>query len=107
MTDCSACGDCCDPVWFPWSAADVRQSASRGDSVDLTFIAAHWTPTGARRDDLHGYRCDRFDPVSRLCTAHAERPPICRGYPWYDDQARTSLVVLPERCAYRADQRKT
>lgn len=104
MTECSACGDCCDPVWYPWGAADVRQRAtSATDSADLTFIARHWRPTGETREGLHAYACDFFDPDSRLCTAHDQRPPICRGYPWYDDEPGARLVVLPLACAFRAD----
>jgi Fe-S-cluster containining protein len=104
-TQCSACGDCCDPVWYPWGPADVRQRADRDDApADLRFIDAHWRATGERRGGLHAYACDRFDPGTRLCTAHDERPPICRGYPWYDEAPGTRLVVLPQRCAFRADQ---
>jgi Fe-S-cluster containining protein len=43
---------------------------------------------------MHAYQCDRFDAVSRLCTAHDERPPICRAYP-------ILLNVLPARCTVR------
>src|SRR5581483_11992997 len=66
---CSACGDCCDPVWYPLGAADIRQSAATTGAVDLVFAAKHWRPTGDRLDGMHAYRCDRFDPESRLCTA--------------------------------------
>jgi Fe-S-cluster containining protein len=92
--ECSACGDCCDPIWYPLGAADIRQSADTAHSADLSFAAAHWRPTGERRDGMHAYQCDRFDTDSRLCTAHEERPPICRAYP-------ILLNVLPERCTVR------
>jgi Fe-S-cluster containining protein len=91
---CSACGDCCDPVWYPFGPADIRQSAATGGSADLRFAASHWTPTGDRYDGLHGYSCDRFDRVTRLCTAHEERPPICRRYPG-------PLSITPSRCTVR------
>jgi Fe-S-cluster containining protein len=97
MATCSACGACCDPVWYPLGPADVRQSAATTGSPDLVFAAAHWHATGARSPDgAHAYTCDRFDPSTRLCTAHDERPPICRAYPVLGN-------VLPEPCAYRAD----
>ncbi|MBV9292664.1 MAG: YkgJ family cysteine cluster protein, partial [Frankiales bacterium] len=74
MTACSACGDCCDPVWYPWGAADIRQAGTRATpGADLAFAAEHWHATGERRGDLHAYRCDRFDPATRLCTAHDDR----------------------------------
>jgi Fe-S-cluster containining protein len=58
------------------------------------FAAAHWSPTGERADGMHAYSCDRFDRASRLCTAHDERPPICRAYP-------IPLNILPTRCTVR------
>jgi Fe-S-cluster containining protein len=91
---CTACGDCCDPVWYPLGAADIRQSASTTGAADLVFAAAHWHATGQRSEDLHGYQCDRFDRETRLCTAHDERPPICRAYP-------ILLNILPTRCTVR------
>ncbi len=106
---CTRCGDCCDPVWFALSPADVRQgavtAAGTAAGADLAFAAAHWSFTGAT-DDVAGYAysCDRFDPVTRLCTAHEQRPPVCRGYPWYD-AAPTPLRQLPARCAFREDLR--
>jgi Fe-S-cluster containining protein len=97
MATCSACGACCDPVWYSLGPADVRQSAVTTGAEDLVFAAAHWHPTGRRNaDGMHAYACDRFDPVSRLCTAHDTRPPICRAYP-------VAGNLLPEPCAYRAD----
>lgn len=91
---CTACGDCCDPVWYPLGPADIRQSAATTGADDLTFAAAHWRATGERYDGLHGYACDRFDPATRRCAAHDERPPICRAYP-------ILLNVLPTRCTVR------
>ncbi|HVY11172.1 MAG TPA: YkgJ family cysteine cluster protein [Mycobacteriales bacterium] len=91
---CSACGDCCDPVWYPLGPADIRQSAATTGAADLVFAAAHWRASGERRDGMHAYRCDRFDPATRLCTAHDERPPICRAYP-------IPLNLLPDRCTVR------
>jgi Fe-S-cluster containining protein len=104
VTECSACGDCCDPVWYPWGPADVRQLAERlVDSPDLPFITEHWRATGEQRNGMHAYECDFFDAESRLCTAHDLRPPICRGYPWYSHEPGSRLVVLPLQCAFRAD----
>lgn len=102
-TQCTACGDCCDPVWYPWSPADLRQRSARPDTPDLRLMTQHWRPTGERRGDLHGYVCDFFDPVSRRCAAHDARPPICRGYPWYGAAPGVRTVELPARCAFRAD----
>lgn len=103
MTDCSMCGDCCDPVWYPYGPADLRQLNERVDSPDVAFAVAHWRATGEQDDGRYAYACDFFDTESRLCVAHDARPPICRGYPWYDEAPGTRPVVLPVRCAFRAD----
>jgi Fe-S-cluster containining protein len=60
----------------------------------LVFAAAHWRATEAQTDGMHAYQCDRFDVTTRLCTAHEERPPICRAYP-------VALNILPTRCTVR------
>jgi Fe-S-cluster containining protein len=91
---CTACGDCCDPVWYPLGPGDIRQSAGTTGAEDLVFAAAHWSATGQRAEGMHAYQCDRFDAESRRCTAHDERPPICRAYP-------IRLNVLPARCTVR------
>jgi Fe-S-cluster containining protein len=75
-------------------AADVRQSAATTGATDLVFAAEHWHHTGVSKEGLHAYQCDRFDPQSRRCTAHDERPPICRAYP-------IALNLLPARCTVR------
>ena len=94
MAVCSACGACCDPVWYPLGPADIRQSATTTGAEDLVFAAQHWHATGEVSDGMHAYRCDRFDEESRLCTAHADRPPICRAYP-------VAGNVLPVICSLR------
>jgi Fe-S-cluster containining protein len=105
---CSACGDCCDPVWFPLPPAEIRQGAEVArrpdDAANLRFARDAWTWTG-EVDDLAGwaYRCAMFDEATRRCTAHETRPPVCRGYPWFDDVPRRGLPLLPTRCSHWAD----
>jgi Fe-S-cluster containining protein len=45
------------------------------------------------------YSCDQFDPESRRCTAYADRPPMCRDYPWYGDPADPAKA-LPDTCTH-------
>jgi Fe-S-cluster containining protein len=112
MTECSRCGDCCDPVVFTLSrgqvTADLADPYVAGRARrDLTFIADHWHLIGAHHNIRTGfftYRCDKFDPEARLCTAYADRPPICSGFPWYGDEPRRSLTLSP-RCSFQADVR--
>jgi Fe-S-cluster containining protein len=66
------------------------------------FILEHWHRSGGGGTRTL-YACDAFDVDTRLCTAHAERPPICRGFPWYDRPPAARKVRLPERCSFNAD----
>lgn len=91
----------------PYLAGEARREA--------VFIDVHMTPTGEIDTGWAGkgvWTCDAFDPVARLCTAHAERPPMCSRYPWYGrppssyqhdtDPART-VRWMGARCSYLRD----
>jgi len=99
---CARCGSCCDPVHLDPSnralidgCRDGTKIAAPGGSAE--FILAHWTEI-ERRDTGATYSCDRYDPDTRACTAHEDRPPVCRNYPWYDDDTD------PEALRKRAPQ---
>ncbi len=85
-----------------------------GIPSDNTFAAEHWHPLtreeAMRRNpfytsrlpaDAHLYTCDRL-AEDGSCTAHEERPLVCRGYPWYDQPPRRMPLADPE-CGYRID----
>ena len=107
---CAACGACCDPVIIN---ADVlfgcnARARSEEHPVDNDrFITQHWHPESAWTDDEGGTwigaRCDAFDPETLLCTAHNDRPPVCRDYPWYGEEPGSSGVHLFAQCSYQAD----
>ena len=83
MTECApGCGRCCDPVVLDFPVADMT-----GPSAP--FAREHWTQIGVGfgpdGQTLYRVRCDAFDPRTRLCAAHDQRPPICAGYPYYGD----------------------
>lgn len=48
------------------------------------------------------YRCDWYDPDTRECRAHDQRPPICSGFPWYGDRP-DPLKAMPPECGYLVD----
>jgi hypothetical protein len=50
-------------------------------------------------------RCAKFDQHARTCTAYDDRPPICSGYPWYDDAPDPGRYSLDPVCAFHADVR--
>jgi Fe-S-cluster containining protein len=125
VTECNRCGDCCDPVRFdlhgqleslqdkaagpdpdldPQAWLDVGWKPEelpncRRNWVDANFILEHWHPRPES-----GLTCDRYDPESKLCTVHDDRPPVCRDYPWYSNgPTYEAAQKLPVRCSYRDD----
>lgn len=48
------------------------------------------------------YSCPSFDLETRRCTDYDNRPPVCRGYPWYD-RGPSLATSLPPECSYRED----
>lgn len=126
-TECACCGDCCDPVVVPFHpetrARERLEAWGRGERElsweeieNYQFMLDHWTTTATlvRADDESvtvGYavRCDAFDPVRRLCGAHADRPPVCRDFPWYgraadDAEGRAPVAEsLSPRCSFNQD----
>ncbi len=105
---CARCGDCCDPVTSSHALEDLADEAP-----STAFIKKHWHPIKRaeviRRwpefadvvEQGHFYECDAFDPVTRLCTAHQNRPPVCKNYPWYGQEP--TVRGLPLRCSYWSD----
>ena len=118
MTLCSRCGDCCENIHVGYGTEEVLDrlaaywEALRDKSDDGRFILTHWNiirvdvAADGREDPV--FACDKFDPVERLCTAHEERPQVCRGFPWYDHGVADPGEDLPwrhvsKRCSYLAD----
>jgi Fe-S-cluster containining protein len=114
-TECNRCGDCCTDIYLSSTKVALRQIIRDNPdqpSLSARFVLAHWHRSGTAVGDPKGHvrwSCDRFDPDTRLCTAHDDRPPVCSGYPWYGrDPAEVAKEVsvvsrLPPRCAFFAD----
>ena len=122
--DCAGCGSCCDPVWLELDALELAtllarmQAGARVSSADgeanLRFIGEHMVPLAEQPETyLDGgpaatsghtaWSCDRYDPVAKLCTAHDDRPPICRGWPWYGDPPY-AMSSMPGECSHQWDR---
>lgn len=108
---CAACGHCCDPVHLdPTVAFDLVLGDP--DNPSVAWFRDHFESVGISGSHLL-FKCDAFDPNTRLCTAHERRPPICRGFPWYGraPNARTLAELIPVDthqgaalgCSYLAD----
>lgn len=110
MTDCIRCGGCCDPVTLDdenYQKIKFRAEAAPPPEhmdahLEAVWLLEHWTLTETVVGGVE-MRCDQFDPTTRLCTAHDERPQICRGFPWYQrDPEGANIAGLP-RCSFWAD----
>lgn len=111
MTDCSKCGDCCRVITLAYNKKELAEFASD----DATFILQHWHQISlgeaARRQPMvkkctmpgYFYECDMFDSETNECTAHRDRPRICRGFPWYGRDPHPSPVSLYPACSFWED----
>jgi Fe-S-cluster containining protein len=82
-----------------------REAKAGCNARDLAFMLEHWTQVGLKLVDgtsRYAYRCDRFDEISRTCTAHSDRPPVCSDYPWYSHGPIAGHLSNP-RCSYLLD----
>ena len=109
---CARCGDCCDPVGLnpDVEAAIWGRKAKADETADpsVLFAREHWSPyEGPLRDGwwVRDHQCDRFNPVTRLCEAYDDRPPVCDGFPWYglEEGNERSVEALPARCSFALD----
>lgn len=110
MTDCARCGDCCEQIWLSAQVMDRLARSVAGEVMpeaqraDLDFIEAHWHVLETLDDGGAKLSCDQFDAEARVCTAHDERPPVCRGYPWYGAPPTQAVVEkLSPHCSFVAD----
>lgn len=110
---CARCGACCENIWLSRQhrgqieaaiARDDFESAGPEAHPNSSFILEHWTEVERTEDGESRYVCDAYDPDRRLCTAHADRPPVCSQFPWYGRQAGDLAgAVINKRCSYWLD----
>jgi Fe-S-cluster containining protein len=117
VTDCARCGQCCDPVKVPYGAWAEAVATARGRQpeqldladahtarywADAVFLAGHCRPAGGRNGFIL-LTCAHYDPGHRSCTAYDARPPVCRGFPWYDDPQTRAADIAELCCSYLLD----
>lgn len=128
---CAQCGSCCERIKitmnapgftgivstsggvgvmraYPWRGGFSRMSFAAGRYMrDATFIRRWMEPTGeverVGSEVRQVWRCLKFDPVERLCTAHDERPEMCSGYPWYGREPGVGGMPHEKHCSYLLD----
>ena len=119
MSLCNQCGACCRVLTLEQSPEEIQAMASitsvLGIPSDMPFAAKHWHPLtraeALQRNpfyvlrlpaDAHLYACDQLGDDGR-CMAYAERPLVCRGYPWYDQPIR-EMELADRNCGYHYDE---
>lgn len=129
MTTCRAgCGQCCEVLGLAFSQFDVRVNRVQPGEVERRFILEKLTPINAREarrrapwmfDDPHGrtgwhprlgmvpvlfyFTCANYDPETRSCTDHENRPDMCRLFPEGTPDWPREDVNLPPACSFNAD----
>ncbi len=116
---CNQCGACCRVLTLEQSPDEIHATAAvtsvLGIPSDAVFAVQHWHPltraealernpfyTRQLSPDAHLYWCDQLGTDGR-CLAYAERPLVCRGYPWYGAAPRPMPLPDPD-CGYAVDQ---
>lgn len=94
-------------AWVRENGLELEDALSRRKSCyeNYAFVKAHWTRQEERPPDgSFVWDCAKFDSVTRECTAHESRPPICSGYPWYGKPPYRESNLSPQ-CTFNADIR--
>jgi Fe-S-cluster containining protein len=105
MIGCLMCGVCCRAVAFPQTKAELRRLIAAHELSDANlasarFILRHWRRISARQAaatvpglvaerGFRYYACVKL--AGKLCSDHANRPPICRGFPYYESPPETNV----------------
>lgn len=107
---CAGCGDCCDPVHLApdvvanvdyWRELAEDAWAGAAPTGDVAWVLVHLVDGRPAVDGGVSYRCDRFDPDARACTAYDERPDMCSKFPAYIGVVEPR--ICPPSCSYLLD----
>lgn len=110
------CGKCCISISIKFSPdhfsnvleGNLYEKLDKGQKsywYDAEFILDNWIYHGPDDRNGHNYTCARYDEVTRQCTAGAERPDVCKGYPWYGRVPERYGEHLENVCGYMEDFR--
>jgi Fe-S-cluster containining protein len=99
---------------------DLVQLSQREGLALANQFGGHMPRTGTfnrdersvgERQEVVFYRCPHLDddpesPTYRYCLNYENRPPLCKGYPWYQDgppKPGQNRPALPLDCSFRVD----
>jgi len=119
---------CCSPVMLPFSRIDAETAPpDKMEPENRRWVLEDLTPIsrreGLRRTPyvesgltIYGnehtgesywfwsffYECKHYDAATKQCMNYENRPPMCKGFPWYGE-APDPLKSLPEHCSFKKD----
>lgn len=114
MTECGMCGDCCENIHLSVDRGTLVRNIAEGKVAgaylrDANFILKNMLPDGTVQRQGNRVKqtlqCAKFDKATRKCTAHNERPELCRRYPFYgkDPLEHGADSTMGGRCTFLAD----
>ena len=87
--------------WQP-EQIDMDNPEWRRYWADCVFLASRCRPVGVVGDRVL-LVCADYDADHQVCRAYESRPPVCSGFPWYDDDSLEPItragVLIPARRA--------
>ena len=111
MTECAQCGMCCEAIPINFTKKKMREDPELSIMESPKFILKHWRRISKKEAQrrLPGigshqvyYECLKYDSENKLCTAHDEKPPVCRDFPWYGKDPTPLGIYLP-KCSFWND----
>jgi len=109
-------GRCCYCIPYTHDLVDIRGFLDAGDLTmlaesheeqerlreELSFISKYWVQIpvieakkiapyvipgwSTEEGNSHYYNCTKWDPATKKCLAYEERPPNCRGFPFFGEK---------------------
>lgn len=109
------CGACCENIWAPgpermekYLTPEAKYDPKLAVNVcNSEFMRDNWVVEEVRGDEAR-YSCGMFDFATRRCLAGNKRPPICVGYPWYNQTPSLragAAKSMSNLCGYMEDIR--
>jgi len=117
MGKCNQCGMCCRAIALRYTKKEI---AATWSDINGKFMVKNWVriskkqalknnPHVAHLQKLYAeegsttywYACKLLK--DGLCSVHENKPPICSGYPWYDQQPDKGEYLYSATCGFKED----
>lgn len=106
---CQGCGLCCSLVILTQPAQDFLADTGtqrerrwlESDLVELDLdeeMATGLPVDGLQHEGMHFYRCRLWDPATGQCSDYANRPDVCRRFPYYLAEGTRRRSVYTAGC---------